>query len=166
QWEAMTLATTIAVMNEGRLQQIGTPEEIYDRPINRFVAEFVGTLPINILELDSAANETMLNWVHEMSRKLKLNNEPVCSIGLRPEAMVLIPGSDEAEKDPTKCKATIVDFVPTGGNWIVEINVAGTKLFALNRQVEGLSIGDDVSILVDLRDLHLFDVDGNRLSAV
>ncbi|RVL95029.1 ABC transporter ATP-binding protein, partial [Sinorhizobium meliloti] len=45
QWEAMTLATTIAVMNEGTLQQMGTPNDIYDRPANRFVAEFVGSPP-------------------------------------------------------------------------------------------------------------------------
>ncbi len=52
QWEAMTLATTIAVMNNGTLQQMGTPNEIYDRPANRFVAEFVGSPPINIIELE------------------------------------------------------------------------------------------------------------------
>ena len=51
QWEAMTLATTIAVMSEGRLQQVGTPNDIYDRPANRFVAQFVGNPPINIIDL-------------------------------------------------------------------------------------------------------------------
>src|SRR5690606_13159164 len=54
QWEAMTLADTIAVMNEGVLQQLGTPDEIYERPANRFVAEFVGSPPINIVEFDGA----------------------------------------------------------------------------------------------------------------
>ncbi len=49
----MTLATTIAVMNNGTLQQMGTPNDIYDRPANRFVAEFVGSPPINILEFDA-----------------------------------------------------------------------------------------------------------------
>ena len=51
QWEAMTLATTIAVMSQGRLQQVGTPNEIYDRPANRFVAQFVGNPPINMIDL-------------------------------------------------------------------------------------------------------------------
>ena len=51
QWEAMTLATTIAVMSQGRLQQVGKPNEIYDRPANRFVAQFVGNPPINMIDL-------------------------------------------------------------------------------------------------------------------
>ena len=51
QWEAMTLATTIAVMSQGRLQQVGNPNEIYDRPANRFVAQFVGNPPINMIDL-------------------------------------------------------------------------------------------------------------------
>ena len=55
QWEAMALATKIAVMKDGELQQVGTPNDIYDRPANRFVAEFVGTPPINIIELDEAS---------------------------------------------------------------------------------------------------------------
>ena len=49
QWEAMTLATRIAVMSEGELQQIGTPDDIYQRPANRFVAEFIGNPPINMI---------------------------------------------------------------------------------------------------------------------
>ena len=52
QWEAMTLATTIAVMSQGRLQQVGSPNEIYDRPANRFVAQFVGNPPINMIDLE------------------------------------------------------------------------------------------------------------------
>src|SRR5690606_14152271 len=51
QWEAMTLATSIAVMSEGALQQVGTPNDIYEHPANRFVAEFVGSPPINIIEM-------------------------------------------------------------------------------------------------------------------
>ena len=51
QWEAMSLASTIAVMRDGTLQQVAPPEDIYDRPANRFVAEFIGAPPINIIEL-------------------------------------------------------------------------------------------------------------------
>ena len=50
QSEALTMADTIAVMNDGILQQVGTPEEIYKRPVNRFVATFVGEPPMNIFK--------------------------------------------------------------------------------------------------------------------
>jgi iron(III) transport system ATP-binding protein len=51
QWEAMTLATTIAVMSAGHMQQVGTPDEIYATPANRFVAEFIGTPRLNMITL-------------------------------------------------------------------------------------------------------------------
>jgi len=56
QIEAMTMGTRIAVMNEGRLQQVGTPQELYDRPINRFVAGFIGSPSMNFatVEVSSA----------------------------------------------------------------------------------------------------------------
>ena len=66
QWEAMTLATSIAVMNEGTLQQLGAPNDIYDRPANRFVAEFVGSPPINILEI--GAGHVLDTAVHQWLR--------------------------------------------------------------------------------------------------
>ena len=49
QVEAMSMSDRIAVMREGQLQQLGTPDEIYHRPVNRFVAEFIGDPPINVL---------------------------------------------------------------------------------------------------------------------
>ena len=51
--EAMTLGDRVAIMHEGRLQQLGTPEDVYDRPANRFVAGFLGNPPMNFLPLDS-----------------------------------------------------------------------------------------------------------------
>src|ERR1700712_1397871 len=65
QWEAMTLATRIAVMFEGRLQQIGTPTDIYDRPRNRFVAEFLGNPPINVVEIVDAESAPHVRASHE-----------------------------------------------------------------------------------------------------
>lgn len=54
QIEAMSLSDRIVVLHEGRVQQIGTPQEIYDRPANRFVARFIGTPPMNILDAEVA----------------------------------------------------------------------------------------------------------------
>src|SRR5699024_7147270 len=59
QWEAMTLASQIGVMSEGKLQQLGTPDQIYSSPTNRFVAEFVGSPPINIVEVAKDTSEEL-----------------------------------------------------------------------------------------------------------
>jgi ABC-type sugar transport system ATPase subunit len=56
QTEAMSLSDRIVVLNEGRIQQIGAPQEIYDRPANLFVARFIGTPPMNILEAEIASD--------------------------------------------------------------------------------------------------------------
>ena len=163
QWEAMTLATTIAVMNEGRLQQVGTPEDIYDRPANRFVAEFVGTLPINILDMKSLENSALKAWIQTNLIRLNVEMDDAASVGIRPETMNLQPINGQAAKDADSCKAKIVDLVPTGGNWIIELDVMGTQIFVLNRLVDGLSVGNDVSFSINTRDLHVFDTDGNRI---
>ena len=139
QFEAMTLATTIAVMSEGLLQQLGTPDDIYDRPANRFVAEFVGTIPINIIEL--------------------------ASVGIRPEAIRFqAPGQPQADPHAVTCAARIVDIVPTGGNSIVEMRVGSTPLFAIVSETTGLHVGDETAIWVPFRQLHLFDAAHSRVT--
>ncbi|WP_114011541.1 ABC transporter ATP-binding protein [Cohaesibacter intestini] len=166
QWEAMTLATTIAVMNEGRLQQVGPPEDIYDRPANRFVAEFVGTLPINILETSDLAKNPLLNdWVKAIWADAPLDPAKVGSVGIRPETIELFAQGVAVPEELASCSATILDLVPTGGNWIVELNIDGTRLFALKRQVDALSIGASVHMAIGLRDLHIFDTGGDRITA-
>ena len=163
QWEAMTLATTIAVMNEGRLQQVGTPEDIYDRPANRFVAEFVGTLPINMLDMKSLDNKTLKAWIQTYLMQLNVEIVDAASVGIRPETMNLHPNNEETPKDTRRCKARIVDLVPTGGNWIIELDVSGTQIFVLSRLVEDLTVGNDITFSIHTCDLHAFDTDGNRI---
>ncbi len=163
QWEAMTLATKIAVMNEGRLQQIGTPEDIYERPANRFVAEFVGTLPINILEASALEAGRLADWVAENLARLSVGRGDVGSVGIRPEALVIAPQGASAQPAGPICAATIRDLVPTGGNWIVELDVDGTSLFALRVQAEGMAPGDRVDLSIGAGDLHLFDAAGDRV---
>ena len=87
QWEAMTLATTIAVMSEGRLQQVGTPNDIYDRPANRFVAQFVGNPPINIIELGAGTDPSRRRRRRRFLDARIRRMAGVGSVGIRPEAI-------------------------------------------------------------------------------
>ncbi|MDX1743602.1 MAG: ABC transporter ATP-binding protein [Ruegeria sp.] len=164
QWEAMTLATKIAVMNEGRLQQIGTPEDIYDRPANRFVAEFVGTFPINIIELATLENPEVGNWLDENLALLSLSETSVSSVGIRPETINLVPEGNVPTDDSPTCTAQIVDLVPTGGTWIIELNISGYRLFALKAHVRGLELEQTVQLSINRDDLHAFDAEGDRLN--
>jgi multiple sugar transport system ATP-binding protein len=100
QVEAMTMATRIIVMDKGRIQQIGTPDEIYHAPVNTFVARFVGSPPMNLLRVLSDGKglraQDGLSWAHD---------GPVPQIerlllGIRPEKLIL--GSPGAGRIPAR----------------------------------------------------------------
>ncbi len=165
QWEAMTMATMIAVMNDGRLQQFASPEDIYERPANRFVAEFVGTLPINIINLSGEKESNALEmWISEYLSSLSINLADVASVGLRPETLILEPADAESKNDGApRCKAKIVDIVPTGGSWIVELDVGDERILGLSGNVDRFSAGDAVAFTVAHKHLHAFDADSCRI---
>jgi iron(III) transport system ATP-binding protein len=156
QWEAMTLATTIAVMSEGELQQLGTPDDIYERPANRFVAEFVGNLPINIIELNDTTTGPLVVWTRAMLADVAL---PVAagSVGIRPEAVRLVDAGSSTRP------ANVVDVVPTGGSWIVELSVDGDKFFAITPESPLAARGQQVGLSVARESLHIFDAAGSRI---
>ncbi len=165
QWEAMTMATTIAVMNEGRLQQFAKPEDIYERPANRFVAEFVGTLPINIVNISEKKENSALEiWISDYLASLAIDAAAVASVGLRPETLILQPmGAEKKEEALPYCNAKIIDIVPTGGSWIVELEVGGERILCLSSNVERFATGDTISFTVAHKHLHLFDAASCRI---
>src|SRR5690606_11765302 len=85
QWEAMTLASMIAVMSEGTLHQLDSPDNIYNRPCNRFVAEFVGSPPMNFIELGSGETSALSA---SLRNDLDAAGLGACrgSVGIRPES--------------------------------------------------------------------------------
>ncbi len=97
QTEAMTMGDRIAILHEGKLQQIGTPEEIYRRPANRFVASFIGTPPMNFftgrLEMNPPAFRATAQF-HIPLHDFQQEGQPMPStgtLGIRPEHLQLAP---------------------------------------------------------------------------
>ncbi len=167
QWEAMTLATTIAVMNEGRLQQLGKPEDIYERPANRFVAEFVGTLPINIIEISREKSSALQTWISEYLAFLSIKSEEIASVGLRPNTLELEPSGRKAVTGAVpRCQAKIIDIVPTGGNWIVELNVGDDRILGLSGNVDEFDVDNEITFTIERKHLHLFDSGSSRVNIV
>ena len=162
QWEAMTLATSIAVMNEGTLQQIGSPNDIYERPANRFVAEFVGSPPINVIEmgkghaLDRAAQDWLRPRLGDAAR--------VGSVGLRPEALQLASSEAGVPAGSFAHPATVTGILPTGGSWIIELNVEGRVIFLTTTSCPTLTGGEAVWLYARPTAIHAFDGDGQRLA--
>jgi iron(III) transport system ATP-binding protein len=163
QWEAMTLATTIGVMSEGTLQQMGTPDEIYDRPANLFVAEFVGNPPINILTLDGAARSAL---AEVMAQYLGANFAPLShasSVGIRPEAIRWTTEASEVPANAFTAPVEVTGILPTGGNWILELRSAGDKVFLTTDEPPEIGVGQHVQLWVKPKALHLFDAAGKRV---
>ncbi|MBN7778503.1 ABC transporter ATP-binding protein [Nitratireductor aquimarinus] len=160
QWEAMTLATKIVVMSDGRLQQLGTPDDIYQRPANRFVAEFVGSLPINIIDLDDGSTDPLSLWMRGI---LTRDGGTAQSVGLRPESVQIAPAGRSLASATTR-PAVIKDILPTGGSWIVDLSVDGEKIFAIAGSAPRHTVGETVEVSVDPTELHLFDAQGKRIN--
>jgi iron(III) transport system ATP-binding protein len=163
QWEAMTLATTIGVMSEGTLQQMGTPDEIYEHPANRFVAEFVGNPPINILTLDTAVRSAL---AQAMAQYLDVNFTPLshaCSVGIRPEAIRWTSQASDVPTNAFTAPVEVTGILPTGGNWILELRSAGDKVFLTTDEPPEIGVGQHVQLWVKPKSLHLFDAAGKRM---
>ncbi|MQY49219.1 ATP-binding cassette domain-containing protein [Rhizobiales bacterium RZME27] len=157
QWEAMTLATTIAVMSGGRLQQVGAPDDIYSRPVNRFVAEFIGNPPINMIELGGNPSRGGL-----ASRLF--SDRPISgatAVGIRPEEITLTSRVDAVPLGAFRLES----IMPTGGSWIMEFSLGAERLFHATHLRPTAKPGDMVECFAMPEGLHLFDAEGRRIEA-
>ncbi|MDQ2780898.1 MAG: ABC transporter ATP-binding protein, partial [Pseudomonadota bacterium] len=132
QWEAMTLATTIAVMQGGQVLQLDTPDAIYERPTSRFVAEFIGSSPINMVELGAQGEATALSAAMGAYLQQRLTTSvPRGSVGIRPEALQFARQGEAVPAQALAGEAIVTGILPTGGSWIVELETTGRKLFMI-----------------------------------
>lgn len=163
QWEAMTLATTIAVMSQGELQQLGTPDDIYERPANEFVASFVGNLPINMIDMSEQQQGILNRWIRQaLGHPAFINN--IAKTGIRPEVIKVLPeGSPYLEHLSITHGAKVEDILPTGGSWIIELSVDGERVFSIADRAPTVNVGQAVLLAVEPKYIHLFDIQGKRM---
>jgi len=164
QVEAMTMGDRIVVMHAGRIQQVDEPLALYERPANRFVASFIGTPPMNLLEgrLEAAGGSLAFRF-GELALALpaawhaavasRVGTEVV--FGVRPEDLTLpdaVPGDASASLPAT------VDVVePMGFETYVYLKAAGRALVARVDSHTRLAPGQTVALCVRMPKTHLFD---------
>jgi multiple sugar transport system ATP-binding protein len=175
QKEAMTLGHRIAILKDGVLQQVGTPEEVYFQPANVFVATFIGTPPMNLLEAQVVANgdgaecqlqllSTRLTLLPAQQQLLKARIGQQVLLGVRPQHLHLAstapPGALLSE--PLHGWVDVVE--PQGDRNDLHVLIEGQRLVAqLSSQVK-VQEGEPLTLHLDLERLHLFDpVTGTRL---
>jgi iron(III) transport system ATP-binding protein len=162
QLEAMTMATDVAVMKDGRLQQYASPMEVYRRPVNTFVASFMGSPAMNMLRVDDAVSGDIARRAAACASGDRQPPVPIHTVGIRPEAISIGPIAATGG-DPWRERATIEAVLPTGAEWIVRLRARGAQMFALTTRDPLLDSGAEVAFEVPRDAMHLFDADGARL---
>jgi multiple sugar transport system ATP-binding protein len=172
QVEAMTMASRIFVMDKGSLQQSGSPLEVYQRPANRFVAQFIGSPSMNFIEarllaqngdLLVDAGSFTLKMPPQFTGRLQSHIERDVLLGIRPEDLQYFPGGDDSPVPPLLA-ATVEIIEPVGSEIYVHL-IAGrhTLVAKLDASVEGLAIGETIRIGIDAKKAHLFDTESSAL---
>jgi multiple sugar transport system ATP-binding protein len=146
QVEAMTLADRVVVLRDGQIEQVGTPLELYDRPANQFVAQFIGTPRMNVVPFADVA--PLLNG-------LDLKSGESGFVGIRPESMsVTATGSGQLQ-----AKVEIIESL--GAETLMYLRTGtGVQLVARQTARTQLHVGDAVGVQVDVSQLHVFSDTG------
>ena len=153
QIEAMTMADKIVVMHDGRVEQIGTPLELYDRPANLFVAGFIGSPSMNMLK--GQAQDGVFTAGDQRLPVARAPQSHDLIYGVRPEAITL--GGD--------IPLTIETLEPTGAETYVVGRIAGQPVTCVFRDRLTAGPGDVVQVTIDPTSVHLFDAtSGVRLT--
>ena len=166
QVEAMSLATRIAVMNEGIIQQIGTPQEIYDKPNSVFVADFIGSPAINLIQGTFSKNGNVPWFIPEHQNddvKISLSgysfdSEPKDGqgiiFGFRPEHINLLDTSLKSQL-PVELKPSLIEL--TGYEKEVSFEFYGKEITGrLPRHIDA-ELGKSISLSIDLSEISIFD---------
>ena len=166
QIEAMTLATRVAIMRDGRIEQIGTPEEIYDRPANLYVAGFVGSPAMNTLmatleRTDSALVATLAESRQSISLSADLVGQVPPDrkvvIGIRPEAIKLA-----ADGQPNAVSAVVEDMELTGPEKLVVARIGHSLVTARVEPHASIRPGQACSLVFSETGISLFDPDTSQ----
>ncbi|OCO99237.1 MULTISPECIES: sn-glycerol-3-phosphate ABC transporter ATP-binding protein UgpC [unclassified Ensifer] len=163
QIEAMTLATRIAVMRDGRIEQLGTPEEIYDRPATLYVAGFVGSPPMNILDA-TVSKEQLLILGDDQPIDMPVHFRSVVAdgqrvkVGIRPEALRVAKGGETGAQ--FKARIEVVEL--TGPELVTTARIGEQRITACLPPRSAVTAGEDRTFVVDVDVLHLFDPQSGR----
>jgi len=168
QIEAMTLASRIVVLRAGRIEQVATPLELFNRPQNRFVAGFIGAPTMNLLpgRVESphqgGARVTFVGDAHVDVPLLRplAQDEPI-TVGVRPQHMRLVDPADERAVHAT---VTLVEAL--GAETVVHAQApSGERLLAVLPGQAGLQRGDAIALGYDPADVHVFDGNDEAVAA-
>ena len=154
------MSDRIVVLNEGKLQQLGTPEEIYNQPANAFIAGFVGSPPMNFFDgqLQNGGDQWLVKgegyaceFTPGQTQRLIENASAEVQLGVRPEDIEVLPS-----ESPT-AHATVVVQEPLGSDLFLTLELKGVTFKARTHPDARIDRGDSVPIRFKPTKVHLFN---------
>ena len=169
QVEAMTMGSRIAVMSDGLLQQVGTPQALYDKPINRFVAGFIGSPSMNFVDvtmegemLTAEGGAIKIPLPPRFREAVGVTAGKKLVAGFRPEHIEI--GEPKGNAATFRATADVVEYL--GNEELLHINSGGRDVVAIVDSEHRVKPGDVLDLHVPLDKLHLFDAEsGASLTA-
>ena len=170
QVEAMTLADRIVILNKGRIEQQGSPLELYEKPANRFVAGFLGQPRMNFIptvaghsEAGTDADDRCVGQDSAGARRgqSRSRTAPKVELGVRPDA-ISIAGADRTDR---AIPAQIVVVEHLGGSSLLYVQIDGLDqlMTVEQRGKTDFAKGQEINLLFDPAQSHLFDSGGRRI---
>jgi len=168
QTEAMTLGTRIIVMNEGEIQQVDSPQKLYDCPCNKFVAGFIGSPQMNFIDatvvkegsdlfLEYGENHRVAVLPEKAARLADYVGKEVC-FGIRPEDVYVSDHYSQADSS-SKVMTKVRVFELLGAEVFMYLTVDGIDITCRENPSAKAHPGDDVEITFDISKIHIFDKD-------
>lgn len=168
QTEAMTMATKIVVMKDGFVQQIGTPKEIYLKPINHFVAKFMGSPSMNFLKMNLShqglkLGKRMFGIPYDIKEELisKGYMDKDILVGIRPEH-IYMTSKNKLKNNEYQFNTQVDISELTGSETLVHFTLGEDSLIAKLNTMDDFKSGDDISLVFDFDKIHFFDVNTQR----
>ncbi|HEX9160849.1 MAG TPA: TOBE domain-containing protein, partial [Thermoanaerobaculia bacterium] len=146
----------IAVMREGKIQQVGTPLEVYDKPANVFVAQFIGTPPMNFFDAELTDGKLRAPaFALPVPQRFRRVRPGKVRVGIRPENF--LEPSKSGRGETARVRGTVEIVEPIGHEAVVHARVGDDPLVAVFDSHNTPRSGESVDFVVELDELHLFD---------
>jgi ABC-type sugar transport system ATPase subunit len=169
QLEALTMANRIAIMKDGLIEQVGTPHDVFAKPVNVFVASFIGTPQMNLVEADLRNFDGGMASVVLAGQDLAIATDPAVSrlkpskvtIGIRPRAFTAV---QEKAKDTIAAQAELIE--PMGAETLIHARTAtGGDIRVVVPREKRVKVGEALNLRPDPRQTHVFGEDGKAVRA-
>lgn len=164
QSEALAVGTHVAVMDQGRLRQVGTPQEVYEHPADTFVADFVGSPPMNLIEMEARRQDGRVvlrrgSWEVLLPAPPATAGGAAITVGMRAEHISLGPPTS-GDETGFRGRCELVEYL--GAHLLVHVRIGEDEIVLLSDPGADVSVGDLVDGHVRLDRLHLFDTASGR----